>query len=79
MRASDPQGGAGYPGAERGSHVMARTELTDHCPQYERAAEILGGRWTGLIVRSLLAGRTRFSEFTATIPGLSDRLCSERL
>jgi DNA-binding HxlR family transcriptional regulator len=56
-----------------------RTELTDHCPQYERAAELLGHRWTGLIVRSLLAGRTRFSEFTASIPGLSDRLLSERL
>jgi len=30
-------------------------------------------------VRSLLAGRTRSSEFTASIPGLSDRLLSERL
>lgn len=61
------------------SAAMARTELTNHCPQYERAAEILGHRWTGLIVRSLLAGRTRFSEFSASIPGLSDRLLSERL
>jgi DNA-binding HxlR family transcriptional regulator len=53
--------------------------FTDHCPHYERAVEILGRRWTGLIVRALLAGRTRFSEFTAVIPGLSDRLLSERL
>ncbi|MGH9049020.1 MAG: winged helix-turn-helix transcriptional regulator [Acidimicrobiia bacterium] len=59
---------------------MASTRvLTEHCPQYERAAEILGHRWTGLIVRALLGGRTRFSEFTASIPGLSDRLLSERL
>jgi DNA-binding HxlR family transcriptional regulator len=50
-----------------------------HCPQYERATEILGRRWTGMIVRALLGGRTRFSEFTASIPGLSDRLLSERL
>jgi DNA-binding HxlR family transcriptional regulator len=62
------------------SDVMATTRvLTEHCPQYERAAEILGHRWTGLIVRALLGGRTRFSEFTASIPGLSDRLLSERL
>lgn len=38
-----------------------------------------GSRWTGEIVRALLAGATRFSEFTAAIPGLSDRLLSERL
>lgn len=50
-----------------------------HCPHYERAVEVLGRRWTGLIVRALLGGRTRFSEFTASIPGLSDRLLSERL
>jgi DNA-binding HxlR family transcriptional regulator len=52
---------------------------TEHCPRYERAVEILGRRWTGLIVRALPAGRTRFSEFTASIPGLRDRLLSERL
>ncbi|HEX6311687.1 MAG TPA: hypothetical protein VF152_08665 [Acidimicrobiia bacterium] len=32
-------------------------EIAGHCPQYERAVEILGRRWTGLIVRALLAGR----------------------
>jgi DNA-binding HxlR family transcriptional regulator len=41
--------------------------------------EILGRRWTGAIVRALLAGPSRFSEIVAAIPGLSDRLLSERL
>ncbi|MGH8991600.1 MAG: winged helix-turn-helix transcriptional regulator [Acidimicrobiia bacterium] len=53
--------------------------ITPFCPRYHRAMEILGGRWTNEIVRALLGGTARFSEFTATIPGLSDRLLSERL
>lgn len=57
---------------------MAR-ELTTFCPVYHRAVEVIGRRWTGEIIRALLAGTTRFSEFTAAIPGLSDRLLSGRL
>jgi DNA-binding HxlR family transcriptional regulator len=41
--------------------------------------EIVGRRWTGAIVRALLAGDVRFSQIRATIPGLSDRLLSQRL
>ena len=53
--------------------------LSPFCPHFHRAVEIIGRRWTGAIVRALLAGATRFSEITAAVPGLSDRLCSERL
>ena len=53
--------------------------LTPFCPNYRHAVEIIGRRWTGAIVRSLLAGSTRFGAIAATIPGLSDRLLSERL
>jgi DNA-binding HxlR family transcriptional regulator len=49
------------------------------CPRYQRAVEILGKRWTALIVRTLLPRPRRFSDITATISGLSDRLLSERL
>ena len=38
-----------------------------------------GRRWSGAIVRSLLAGSNRFGEILSRIPGLSDRLLSERL
>jgi DNA-binding HxlR family transcriptional regulator len=49
------------------------------CPLYHNAVELIGRRWTGAILRALLAGQTRFSEITAVVPGLSDRLLSERL
>jgi DNA-binding HxlR family transcriptional regulator len=53
--------------------------LSPYCELYERAVEILGRRWTGQIVRALMAGLTRFGEIKAVVPGLSDRLLSERL
>jgi DNA-binding HxlR family transcriptional regulator len=49
------------------------------CPYYHHAVELIGRRWTGAILRALLAGMDRFSEVTATVPGLSDRMLSERL
>lgn len=53
--------------------------LAPYCPAYTRAIEIIGRRWTGAIIRALLTGATRFSEILAEVPGLSDRLLSERL
>jgi DNA-binding HxlR family transcriptional regulator len=53
--------------------------LTPFCAAYTRAIEIIGRRWTGAILRSMLAGSTRFSTILADVPGLSDRLLSERL
>lgn len=53
--------------------------LSPYCHHYHRAVEIITRRWTPEIVRALLAGKTRFSEFTGTIPRLSDRVLSERL
>ncbi len=49
------------------------------CPYFHRAVELIGRRWTGAILRALLSGVARFSDLTATIPGLSDRMLSERL
>ena len=49
------------------------------CPVYHQAVELIGRRWTGAILRAMLAGSTRFSDITAAIPSLSDRLLSERL
>ena len=49
------------------------------CPIYHRAIELIGRRWTGAILRVLLGGPTRFSDIAGVIPGLSDRLLSERL
>jgi DNA-binding HxlR family transcriptional regulator len=49
------------------------------CPHFRAAVELIGGRWTGAIVRALLTGITRFSDLANAIPGLSDRMLSVRL
>ncbi|HSP55174.1 MAG TPA: helix-turn-helix domain-containing protein [Dehalococcoidia bacterium] len=49
------------------------------CPVYHLAVELIGRRWTGAILRALLNGVNRFSDLTATVPGMSDRMLSERL
>ncbi len=53
--------------------------LSAFCPSYHHAIELIGRRWTGAILRALLSGEARFSEIAAVVPGLSDRLLSERL
>lgn len=54
-------------------------KLSPYCQIYSRAIEIIGRRWTGAILRALMTGRTRFNDIAHTVPGLSDRLLSERL
>src|SRR5215210_3341545 len=49
------------------------------CAYYHHAAELIGKRWTGAILRALHSGLTRFSELTDVIPQLSDRMLAERL
>jgi DNA-binding HxlR family transcriptional regulator len=49
------------------------------CPDFHAAIELLGTRWTGAIVSALTAGPLRFGELGKAVPGLSDRLLSQRL
>lgn len=49
------------------------------CPRYERAVELLGKRWTGLIIRALMGGPQRFKDLQEQMPAVSDRILSERL
>lgn len=49
------------------------------CPKFESAFELLGKRWTGLIIHALLAGCRRFGELSEMIPHMSDRMLVERL
>src|SRR5918998_6791269 len=41
--------------------------------------DLLGDRWTLLIVRDLLLGRGRFQELSASLPGIAPNILSERL
>ena len=52
---------------------------TPVCHRFHYAVELIGRRWTGAILRALLDGSTRFGDLLAAVPGLSDRLLSERL
>ncbi|HUN42993.1 MAG TPA: helix-turn-helix domain-containing protein [Acetobacteraceae bacterium] len=44
-----------------------------------RAQEVLGGRWTLLVVRELLCGGRRFNDIRRGIPRISRTMLSERL
>jgi DNA-binding HxlR family transcriptional regulator len=48
------------------------------CP-IARTLDLLGDRWTLLIIRDLFLGHSRFSEFLRSCPGLPPKLLSERL
>ena len=54
-------------------------ENAKYCPVFQHVIELLGRRWTGVIVRELLRGPARFTDLRRAIPGLSDRLLVERL
>ncbi len=49
------------------------------CPHFHAAIELIGKRWTGAILCALTDGPQRFAELARAVPGLSDRLLSQRL
>jgi len=48
------------------------------CP-VARTAEIIGNKWTPLIVRDLARGERRFSQLERSLAGISPKTLSERL
>ncbi len=55
------------------------SHLSEFCPRFRAAMDMIGRRWAGVILRVLLSGPHRFNEILAAIPGISDRLLTERL
>jgi DNA-binding HxlR family transcriptional regulator len=49
------------------------------CQRYQRAAELVGRRWSAAVIRTALEGPVRFTEIRTAVPGLSARLLAERL
>lgn len=49
------------------------------CTVFHSAIELIGRRWTGAILTVMTQGATRFCEIRESIPGISDRLLTERL
>ncbi|GAX91154.1 winged helix-turn-helix transcriptional regulator [Effusibacillus lacus] len=54
-------------------------DYTTMCPKYEAGIEILGKRWTGLLIRVLLGGPKRFRDIKEIVPEMSDKMLTERL
>jgi DNA-binding HxlR family transcriptional regulator len=51
----------------------------DLCRSFQSSLEFIGRRWNSAILMALHQGATRFSEITAAVDGLSDRLLSARM
>jgi DNA-binding HxlR family transcriptional regulator len=51
----------------------------DFCPHFHHAIELIGRRWTGVVLRTMLKGATRFGDIAAAVPKLSDKMLAERL
>lgn len=49
------------------------------CRAITQVFTLLGKRWTGLIIVTLLDGPARFSRLVQLVPGVSERMLSERL
>jgi DNA-binding HxlR family transcriptional regulator len=57
---------------------MSGVRYRQFCP-IARAAEVLGERWTLLVLRELLVGPQRFSDLRRRLPGVSSSVLADRL
>jgi DNA-binding HxlR family transcriptional regulator len=57
----------------------ARGITLDYSAPFQRALELIGKRWTGAVIRALLSSPARFNQLLMGIPGISDRVLTERL
>ncbi|MDT0266953.1 helix-turn-helix domain-containing protein [Streptomyces sp. DSM 44915] len=71
MRAARDQGRGGDGAAEGGCRNPS--DAVHH------VFGVLGKRWTGLLLASLMAGPGHFAELRRAVPGISERMLSERL
>ena len=49
------------------------------CTRFHYASELIGRRWNGAIIFMLLKQTCRFATLRDGIPGITDRMLSERL
>jgi DNA-binding HxlR family transcriptional regulator len=58
--------------------AKARKSLDQNCP-VARSLDIVGERWTLLIIRDLLSGSRRFQDLIESLPGMAPNVLSDRL
>lgn len=44
-----------------------------------QAIELIGRRWTGMILQAIIGGQNRYAEIKRAVPGLSDTMLAQRL
>ncbi len=59
--------------------MRAAPDVPQLCERFHRASELIGRRWTGAIIFVLMKARCRFTTLRSAIPGITDRMLSERL
>jgi DNA-binding HxlR family transcriptional regulator len=60
-------------------NVTSSPATVDYSASFQRAIELIGKRWTGVIVRALLRSPLRFNQLLMGIPDINDRVLTERL
>ncbi|HEY9304592.1 MAG TPA: helix-turn-helix domain-containing protein, partial [Mycobacterium sp.] len=58
--------------------MAGRKSYNQNCP-VAKGLDILGERWTLLILRELFGGPRRYSDLRAELPGIATNLLAERL
>lgn len=58
---------------------MAAAHTPALCARFHQASELIGRRWTGAVIFVLLKQTCRFATLRDAIPGITDRMLSERL
>ena len=57
---------------------MARRSYDQYCG-LARALDVVGERWTLLVIRNLLLGPQRYSDLLRGLPGITTNLLAKRL
>jgi DNA-binding HxlR family transcriptional regulator len=65
--------------AETRQKLYETTVRSDARCVVERTAEVIGGKWTTLILRDLLRGTRRFGELRAALGSVSPKTLTDRL
>lgn len=65
--------------ADPAEHEAATATASSFGCPVARTAQLIGNKWTPLIVRDLAAGQRRFSELERSLHGISPKTLSERL
>jgi len=58
---------------------MTTVEDCDEACPVAAANQVLGGKWTTLVLRDLLSGKKRYSELQRSLEGISPRMLAQRL